>query len=56
MLIKWSGRFRCYLDEQVFRYNGRKLTDAERFSMAVAGVVGKRMTYSELTGKSTGQA
>ena len=40
-----------YLDEQVFRYNGRGLTDSERFSMAVTGVVGKRITYKELTGK-----
>jgi transposase-like protein len=42
-----------YLDEQVFRYNGRTLTDAERFSMAVSGIVGKRVTYQELTGKET---
>jgi len=41
-----------YLDEQVFRYNGRKLTDAERFSMAVSGIVGKRVTYNQLTGKT----
>ncbi len=40
-----------YLDEQSFRFNNRKLTDAERFDMAVKGVVGKRLTYAEVTGK-----
>jgi len=41
-----------YLDEQAYRFNNRKLTDAERFSIAVAGIVGKRVTYDELTGKT----
>jgi transposase-like protein len=40
-----------YLDEQSFRYNNRKLTDADRFEMAVKGMVGKRLTYAEVTGK-----
>jgi transposase-like protein len=40
-----------YLDEQVYRYNNRKLTDGERFSIAVTGMVGKRLTFDELTGK-----
>jgi len=41
-----------YLDEQVFRYNNRRLAgDAERFSKAVAQIVGKRLTYANLTGK-----
>ncbi len=40
-----------YLDEQCFRFNNRKLTDGERFSMAVSGIVGKRVMFSELTGK-----
>jgi hypothetical protein len=46
-----------YLDEQMFRYNnriddnGRKLTDAERFSLAVSQIIGKRLTYAEVTGK-----
>ena len=40
-----------YLDEQSYRYNNRKLTDGERFSMAVDGIVGKRLTFDELTGK-----
>jgi transposase-like protein len=41
-----------YLDEQTFRYTHRKLTDGERFSLAVHGVVGKRLTYQGLTGKA----
>jgi len=41
-----------YLDEQAFRYNNRKdLSDSERFEIAVANVVGKRLTYAEVTGK-----
>ena len=41
-----------YLDEQSFRYNNRKITDAERFSIAVSGIVGKRLTYDGLTGNA----
>jgi len=45
-----------YLDEQMFRYNNRKdgdrkTTPAERFSMAVSRLFGKRLTFAELTGK-----
>jgi len=46
-----------YLDEQVFRYNhredalGNKTPDADRFSLAVSQIIGKRLTYAELTGK-----
>jgi hypothetical protein len=39
-----------YLDEQAYRYNNRELTDGERFSAAVSGIVGKRVTYSSLIG------
>jgi len=41
-----------YVDEQAFRFNERKGTDAGRFSMAVSGIVGKRILYKELTGKT----
>lgn len=41
-----------YLDEQCFRFNNRKVTDGERFSLAVSGIVGKRVMYKELTGKT----
>jgi ISXO2-like transposase domain len=40
-----------YVTEQVFRYNNRKMTDADRFDLAVKGMVGKRLTYTEVTGK-----
>jgi transposase-like protein len=43
-----------YLDEQSFRYNNRKLTDGERFDLAVKGMVGKRLMWSQLTGKEAG--
>jgi len=48
-----------YLDEQMFRFNNRatqkqNVTDSDRFSLAVSQIVGKRLTYAELTGK-TGQ-
>ncbi len=43
-----------YLDEQTFRYNNRKdLNDGQRFALAMSQVFGKRLTYSELTGKDT---
>jgi transposase-like protein len=41
-----------YLDEQTYRFNNRKLTDSERFSAAVDGIVGKRLTFDQLTGKT----
>ena len=39
-----------YVDEQSFRFNERHLTDAERFSVAVSQITGKRLTYAELIG------
>jgi len=46
-----------YVDEQIFRYNNRAtkdnpLNDADRFALAMSQVVGKRLTYDELTGKT----
>ena len=41
-----------YLDEQSFRYNERKSTDAKRFVTAMKQIVGKRLTFDELTGKT----
>lgn len=46
-----------YVDEQAFRYNnradknGNKLNDAERFKKVVSQIVGKRLTFKEVTGK-----
>jgi transposase-like protein len=39
-----------YLDEQVFRFNNRKVDDAMRFVRAASAIFGKRLTYSNLTG------
>jgi transposase-like protein len=50
-----------YVDEQAFRYNnrqdgnGNKLNDAERFKIAASQIVGKRLTFADLTGKTQGQ-
>lgn len=41
-----------YLDEQAYRFNNRKMTDAERFDIAVKDIVGKRLTFDQLTGKT----
>jgi transposase-like protein len=38
-----------YVDEQVFRFNERKGSDADRFTAALRRVMGKRLTYRELT-------
>ena len=38
-----------YVDEQVFRFNEREGSDADRFRAALRRVAGKRLTYQELT-------
>ncbi len=41
-----------YLDEQMFRYNFRKLPhDGVRFEHVASHIFGKRLTYAEVTGK-----
>jgi transposase-like protein len=41
-----------YVDEQAFRYNNRRdMTDSDRFDLAVRQIVGKRLTWAEVTGK-----
>jgi transposase-like protein len=41
-----------YLDEQSFRYNNRKdKNDANRFAEVMSQVVGRRLTYKQVTGK-----
>jgi len=45
-----------YLDEQMWRYNNRAtkehfVGDGDRFRMALSDIVGKRLTYKEVTGK-----
>jgi transposase-like protein len=41
-----------YVGEQVFRYNNRLISDAERFTTVMKQIVGRRLTYDELTGKT----
>src|SRR5207247_468655 len=41
-----------YLDEQAFRFSERSVTDFDRFKMATAQIVGRRLTCAELTGKA----
>jgi transposase-like protein len=41
-----------YLDGQAFRYNNRKMDDADRFDIVVRQVVGKRLMWKQLTGKA----
>ena len=46
-----------YVDEQAFRYNHRKhedgqvVSDYERFKFLLSQIVGRRLTYKQLTGK-----
>ena len=45
-----------YIDEQIFRFNNRTtkdnpLNDGDRFMLALSQIVGKRLTYKEVTGK-----
>lgn len=60
-----SGTYVCvepfhlfrYLDEQVFRYNNRgnrehKVSDSDRFDKVVRKIIGKRLTFAALTGKT----
>jgi|ERR1700679_838288 transposase-like protein len=46
-----------YVDEQVFRFNNRstkeqRRSDTDRFELAMSNVLGRRLTYADLTGKS----
>jgi transposase-like protein len=43
-----------YLDEQVFRFNKRHTTDADRFVQLCSMVAGKRLTWDQMTGKNNG--
>ena len=41
-----------YVDEQAFRFNNRiEMSDGDRFDVAVRQIVGKRLTWAEVTGK-----
>ncbi|RJQ07619.1 MAG: IS1595 family transposase [Dehalococcoidia bacterium] len=42
-----------YLDEQVFRFNSRDLTDGDRFLVLMRSLAGKRLTYDQLISSGT---
>lgn len=42
-----------YLDEFTSRFNTRKMTDSERFMVAIRSTVGRRVTYKELIGETS---
>lgn len=42
-----------YLDEQSFRFNNRHMTDGERFCEVLKQIVGRRLTFEQLTGKAS---
>jgi transposase-like protein len=42
-----------YLDEQAYRYNNRNdMNDFDRFKLAASQIVGKRLTWDQVTGKN----
>ncbi len=45
-----------YLDEQAFRFNERKMTDADRFTRTLRHVTGRRITYDKLIGHANEDA
>jgi transposase-like protein len=40
-----------YLDERMFTFNERELTDLGRFTLTLQGVAGRRLTFAQVTGK-----
>jgi hypothetical protein len=40
-----------YIDELAYRFNNRKLTDAERFADVMKHIIGRRLSCEQLTGK-----
>lgn len=42
-----KGHINRYVDEFVFRYDNRKISDGDRAFLAVAGAEGKRLTYKQ---------
>jgi ISXO2-like transposase domain len=45
-----------YIDERVFTYNERYLTDLDRFLVVLGTAAGRRLTYKALTGLSDQEA
>jgi transposase-like protein len=46
------AHLQAYVDEQCFRFNNRlDMNDGDRFDTVMSQIIGKRLTYAELTGK-----
>lgn len=45
-----------YLDEQMYRFNNRKVDDFNRFALAAASIVDRRLMWKQLTGQEDGAA
>jgi len=43
-----------YLDEQAFRFNNRDWNDSQRFAAVMTAIVGRRLTYTQLTAADAG--
>jgi ISXO2-like transposase domain len=42
-----------YINEQAFRFNNRRdMNDSDRFDLAVRKILGRRLTWAEVTGKN----
>jgi hypothetical protein len=41
-----------YLDERMFTFNLRNLTDYGRFEAVLGACAGRRLTYTQVTGKA----
>jgi hypothetical protein len=46
--LVWSTQAPLVVDEQMFRYNNRKMNDGDRFNIVVHEIVGKRLTWNQL--------
>lgn len=40
-----------YIDEQAFRFNNRRNSDSDRFVKTLSQIIGKRLTFAEVTGR-----
>jgi transposase-like protein len=47
-----AAHLMAYLDELALRFNTRKMGDGDRFKEMAKRVIGRRLTYKELTGKT----
>ena len=55
LLSAVPGQYGAILIDPPWRFNNRKMNDAERFVLALKGIIGKRLTYTGLTGSELPQ-